>query len=328
MSLLNKMLADLETRGVTGAERADPTAGLRPAAVPVTTRAWLYPSVALLTAGALALGWWWQASGHRPEPLAAPARPAAPAVAVVVPQARPLRIPRRSVPRPVPARGQSAPVAPRPVVAVSTGPQLKQQTVLRDQAVQKVLLPPSPAHQARVRYREALGALRVGRPGLAMRDLRQALVDDPDAGAARLLLATLEVRGGSTAQAAADLKAGLARAPGSAPLLEMLAQLRLKSAGPAAALALLQAHARAAAHHPTYLALQAALEEQLGVTSAAALDYRRALALAPDQGRYWAGLGMAIQATDPTAARVAFRKALQDPNLQPTLRSYCTHAIQ
>ena len=336
MSLLNKMLADLETRGVTpGPSLA--TAGLQATHAQARVPVWRY-LLALLVLAAGAGAWW----HHRAHTLAAASRssatvavPTVAAPAVMPPPTRAAQVLARPIPHKPPLSARVRRVLPmvpvaRPVsgpvsVRGTRKPSTKHPSIESPGPVdvRKVVLPPSPAEQAQALYRQAVGSLRDGRPGLTMRLLRQALVADPSQAAPRLLLATLELQAGQTAPAQVDLLEGIRRQPHSAALLEMLAHLRLQTRGPAAALAVLQPHTKAAAGHPTYLAMQAALEEQLGFTQAAVHDYRLALGLAPTRGSYWAGLAIALQGSAPAAAHQAFEKALLDPHLAPALRSYC-----
>lgn len=330
MSLLNKMLLDLEARqrrdgGVVPDETLTEThpaamsshRGLAAAVLLVAT---------LLIAALLYLG-------LRPDsesrsvahaPVVAPATPAAHMAAPPVPPEAALAkapvlkalpsspapaTPERSSLVPEPA-AHRAPLVSRPVMVVSR------------RGVRKVLLPLTPHEQARHDYLTAAMALERGQTRVAIRALRSSLALNPADTQVRELLAGLELQRGDTANAKVLLKQGIAISPGYVRFAELLANTYLREGHAPQALALLVAHRAQAMGNARYLSFLAALEERAGFPARAARDYRAALALAPGDAASWAGLGIALQVSHPGAARRAYRRALSNPGLSLPLAHY------
>ncbi|MHB1527945.1 MAG: tetratricopeptide repeat protein [Acidiferrobacteraceae bacterium] len=354
MSLLNKMLLDLETRQRTGGEvgSEDALSDTRPALVPARHRLVLVGAlIVILVLAALAYRAF-KAGSPSPRivapaatgvlPRIAPPRPVAPPLQAVVPRVPVATLP--AAPRPTVAAAvappvllkHQAPVRKTPVRKKSVvSPQPSHTRTLRDSGsmtagrtgISKVVLPLTPGEQARHDYSVAAAALESGQTQAAITALRSGLALDPGGVRTRELLAGLELQRGRNSVAERLLTQGLVVSPKYVHFAELLANLYVRSGHLPKALALLEAHRAQALGNAGYLAFLAALEERAGQSRAAAADYHAALALAPDDGTSWAGLAIAVQTSDPGAARRAYRHALSDPKLPPALAHYVRNEL-
>ena len=338
MSLINKMLQDLDARG-TPDGRGD-AAGIRsvPERERGVPRALVFGGAAGLTAAAIALGWvYWK-------------RPPVPPVLVSVastPVAAPLPVPV-SVPAPVAAPAPApAPVAPEPVLQAgeTVAPAKVHAAEMRRitqqparPAVAPVVKTPAPAASERILggkqitpqqrvendYRRALGQLQDGRVSEALAGLQQTLQLDPRHQGARETLVRLLLEAQRPDEAARQLQLSLALDPKQPAQAMMLARLQLdKANGGAAALDTLMRSLPHAADNGDYRAFLAAVLQREQRYREAAEHYQLALQTAPDNSVWWMGLGIALQADNhPAQARQAFERAKGLQTLSPQLQAF------
>ena len=345
MSLINKMLQDLDARG-TPDGRGD-AAGIRsvPERERGVSRALVFGGAAGLTAAAIALGWvYWK-------------RPPVPPVLVSVantalPVAAPLPVPV-SVPAPAaapvaaPLPVATAPVAPEPVLpaAEAVAPAKLRAAEMRRitdkparPAVAPVLKMPAPAASERILdgkqvtpqqrvendYRRALGLLQDGRVSEALAGLQQTLQLDPRHQGARETLVRLLLEAQRPDDAARQLQLSLALDPKQPAQAMMLARLQLdKANGGAAALDTLMRSLPYAADNGEYHAFLAAVLQREQRYREASEHYQLALQAAPDNSVWWMGLGIALQADNhPAQARQAFERAKGLQTLSPQLQAF------
>ena len=343
MSLINKMLQDLDARG-TPDGRGD-AAGIR--SVPErergqgVSRALVFGGAAGLTAAAIALGWvYWK-------------RPPVPPVLVSVastPVAAPLPVPApapAAAPVAVPAPVATAPVAPEPVLQAgeTVAPAKVHAAEMRRitqqparPAVAPVVKTPAPAASERIldgkqitpqqrvenEYRRALGQLQDGRVSEALAGLQQTLQLDPRHQGARETLVRLLLEAQRPDEAARQLQLSLALDPKQPAQAMMLARLQLdKANGGAAALDTLMRSLPHAADNGDYRAFLAAVLQREQRYREAAEQYQLALQTAPDNSVWWMGLGIALQADNhPAQARQAFERAKGLQTLSPQLQAF------
>lgn len=345
MSLINKMLQDLDARG-TPDGRGD-AAGIRsvPERERGVSRALVFGGAAGLTAAAIALGWvYWK-------------RPAVPPVLVSVantplPVAAPLPVPV-SVPAPAaapvaaPAPVATAPLAPEPVLQAGEAvapakPRAAEMRRIAQQparpAVAPVVKTPAPAASERILggkqvtpqqrvendYRRALGQLQDGRVSEALAGLQQTLQLDPRHQGARETLVRLLLEAQRPDEAARQLQLSLALDPKQPAQAMMLARLQLdKANGGAAALDTLMRSLPYAADNGDYRAFLAGVLQREQRYREAAEHYQLALQTAPDNSVWWMGLGIALQADNhPAQARQAFERAKGLQTLSPQLQAF------
>lgn len=338
MSLINKMLQDLDARG-TPDGRGD-AAGIRsvPERERGLPRALVFGGAAGLTAAAIALGWVYLK------------RPPVPPVLV--------NVAGTSVPAPVPAAVAPVPVvvaAAVPVVAVEAEPVFEaEETVapakVRNADMRRITEQPAkpaavpvvktaaPAASERIidgkqvtaqqrvenEYRRALAQLQDGRVSDAMLALQQTLQLDPRHQGARETLVRLLLEAQRPDEAARQLQLSLALDPKQPAQAMMLARLQLdKTNGGAAALDTLMRSLPYAADSGEYHAFLAGVLQREQRYREASEHYQQALQTAPDNSVWWMGLGIALQADNhPAQARQAYERAKGLQTLSPQLQAF------
>jgi MSHA biogenesis protein MshN len=344
VSLINKMLQDLEARAPSSSRAGDPAylfKDLR-ATRSHSRRANALRLAILLVAVLLfvAVAYWPTLSEWLFEPAAAPAPLAAP---VAVP---PMTAPAPLPAEPAPVTAEAPPAPPKPVAPAvrvppkapvanapprPVSPPAKQPTPIVAESsetvaaasIEKKLKPLSAAEQAETAYREAATAMQQGRASDAEARLRAALTAQPGHTKARELLAGILLQTGRGAEARQTLQQGLAAAPASPALAQLLARLYVQDGQDAAALALLESARASATKDADYLALLAAVYQRSARHADAIKAYGDALSLRPREGRWWLGLGVSQEAVnDFTAAADAYQKAITTGTLDPKLLAY------
>jgi MSHA biogenesis protein MshN len=339
MSLINKMLQDLDARG-TPDGRGD-AAGVRsvPERERGVSRALVFGGAAGLTAAAIALGWVYLKRPPVPPvlvsvastPVLVPVAAPAPAPAVVAPAPAPAVAaepePVFQAEEAVPAPSKARPAELRRVVEKAAKP-----------AAAPVVKTPAPAASERIidgkqvtpqqrvenEYRRALAQLQEGRVSDAMLALQQTLQLDPRHQGARETLVRLLLEAQRPDEAARQLQLSLALDPKQPAQAMMLARLQLdKANGGAAALDTLMRSLPHASDSGEYHAFLAGVLQREQRYREAAEHYQLALQTAPDNGVWWMGLGIALQADNhPAQARQAFERAKGLQTLSPQLQAF------
>jgi MSHA biogenesis protein MshN len=193
----------------------------------------------------------------------------------------------------------------------------------------KTAHPPTPAERADTAYANGMKALHAGNTEKAENDFRAALKADATAYGAREALAALLRRQGHTHQAMHVFTTGMKADPNHRELFTRLyARLLVADNQIDRALSVLRANPPAAAKAPERYAFLAALEERQGDHKSAISDYLKALKVRPDEGRWWAGLGVAYeQSRVPKKALAAFQRARHTGGLNLTLATYVNQRI-
>ncbi|WP_219116013.1 tetratricopeptide repeat protein [Janthinobacterium sp. UMAB-56] len=333
MSLINKMLQDLDARG-TPDGRGD-AAGIRsvPERERGVARALLFGGAAGMLAVAIALGWvYWKRPPVLVSVASAPVLAAAPAPAPVVAAApvmaaaaapEPVFQAEEAVPAPARARPaelrriteKPARHAPAPVVKTAV-----------PAASERILDGKQVTAQQRVEnaYRRALAQLQDGRVSDAMLALQQTLQLDPRHQGARETLVRLLLEAQRPDEAARQLQLSLALDPKQPAQAMMLARLQLDQAnGGAAALDTLLRSLPYASDNGEYHAFLAGVLQREQRYREASEYYQSALQAAPDNSVWWMGLGIAWQADKhPAQARQAFERAKGLQTLSPQLQAF------
>ncbi|UXI01587.1 tetratricopeptide repeat protein [Photobacterium sp. TY1-4] len=162
---------------------------------------------------------------------------------------------------------------------------------------------------SRVAYQRAEQALKSGDSRKAIRHLREAVQYQPDWILARQKLAALQYGRGESRQAMATLQDGLALDADQPDLRLTLAKLLVNESQPQAALNVLSQLPEAGRHE--YLAMRGALAQQLDQPELAMTSYQRLVDEQPYDGRWWMGLGIALERNQtPARARDAYQQAL------------------
>jgi MSHA biogenesis protein MshN len=341
MSLINRMLQDLDRRGATDARAPLLPEGVRVVGGPDTARRrpkWLLVALAgLVLAGALA----WGLAGrlHRAAPAAGPgqadsAQPGIelrPSMRVELPPEAPRAAPAEHAHALHVLRGEHSPAAPRPQadpapVPVADGGKVKfAEAAPAGEAPMKRV---SPGQQAEFLYQKALSLLQQGRVTEAQDSLKDALVVDSVHAAARRLLAGLLVEAKRYAEAEQVLAESLRLGVEEADSAMALARLRVERGDVGGGLDLLQKHLFQGAGIASYQAFLATLLQRQGQHHQAAEHFRAALRLSPGNGPWLAGMGVSLDADGrPTEALDAFRSARSAGNLSPELAAFVDQRI-
>ncbi|MBB5368633.1 MULTISPECIES: lipopolysaccharide assembly protein LapB [unclassified Janthinobacterium] len=333
MSLINKMLQDLDARG-TPDGRGD-AGGIRsvPEREHGLPRALVFGGAAGLTAVAIALGWVYLKRPSVPPmlvnvaSLAAPAPAPAPApVVAVVPT--PVTVPEPVAPVAVP---EPAPVKDRPeeLRRITAKPAKSAVAPLIKVAVpaaisEKIIEGKQVTPQQRVEneYRRALGYLQDGRVAEAMAGLQHTLQLDPRHQGARETLIRLLLEAQRPDDAVRQLQLSLGLDPKQPAQAMMLARLQLDK-NASAALDTLMRSLPYAADNGEYRAFLAGVLQRQQRYHDAAEQYELALQGAPDNSVWWMGLGIALQADNhPDQARQAYERAKGLQTLSPQLQAF------
>lgn len=360
MSLVNKMLRDLDARRVGDSDRAAFPAAVTPLAAHQeprrgVPRLWL--GTVLVAAGLGAAAWYgMQQMPATPSVAEAPAAlpvPAAPAVAPTVApsvtsaaelaRAAGAALPSLRladhlsvVPGPEPQRKvvATAPKAPErsadpapprtPVVALPKVP-----TAPAEGRIDKQTRLPSAAERAEIEYRRGVLAQRQGRGDDAAGSYMAALEVQPEHAAARQTLAALLIEAKRFDEAEELLRKGTELAPVRLASTLALARLKVERNGAPAALELLLKNSASGESSPEYQGFAGALLNRAGRASEAVERYQAATRLAPNEGRWWAGLGIALDAAGKSAeAREAYQKARALPGLPADLAHHVEQRLR
>lgn len=176
-------------------------------------------------------------------------------------------------------------------------------------------------------YREGVRFMQQGRPAQADRALRTALTHDPKHLAARELLAGLQLEQGRALDARKILEQGLAQVPEHVPFAQLLARLYVDQGAEQNAVAVLEKVRPYGSDQPEYLAFLATLYQRAGRHADAVEAYRQALALRPQEGRWWLGLAISLEAQkNLPAASEAYQRAKMGV-LDPKLARYAEQRL-
>jgi MSHA biogenesis protein MshN len=338
MSLINKMLQDLDARGGAPGAGADPLL-VKPVARPHSK---LVPYVALGVGFVtlLAIGGWfgWRevikqraaapvVVAKGPIPLApvppgmvrvTPPQPVAvtPSVPEAVVETAP--VPIAAPARPVRRAVRSAPVATAapPSATVDTD------------AVTRAA--PGGQRSGEAGYRRALADLQDGRIVDAVAALEGALQTDPRHDAARQTLVGLLVEAGRRDDAMRHLQLGLGLDARQPALAMLLARLQLEQPGSgAAAIDTLVRTLPYASGNGDYQAFLAGVLQRQGRNREAVEQYQAALAATPGNAVWLMGLGISLQAEKrQTEALVAFQQAAASGTLAADLQAFVERKVQ
>lgn len=179
----------------------------------------------------------------------------------------------------------------------------------------------SPKLMAENTYRRGLVALQEGRINAALTDFERALEIDPRNEAARQTYISLLLENKRNDEAVRQLRLALGIDPRQPGLAMILARLQLEKGGPA--LQTLLTTLPYAGSNPEYHAFLAGVLQREQRHAEAAQHYRDALQLTPQNGIWWMGLGISLQADNhPAEAREAYRRARAANGLSAELQAF------
>lgn len=368
MSLINKMLRDLDARKAGEGARARLPTAVTPLAARVGRKNNL-PWLAMAAGGLFALAAWvWndlqapaEIPAAVPQQLSASASAASampPPTELVAPQTTDTQAP--PAPKAAVSPRSSAPSNPPPMSSTDQqGLALRKETALRtppassgpsasglftssrdappaqpppiaaDARIEKKLRLPTPAERAETAYRRGLLSQQQGQAEDALGSYRIALTEQTEHVAARQALAALLIGMRRFDEAEEVLSQGLVLAPTALPSALALARLKVERGAAPAALDLLLDHALAGERSAEYQGFLATLLNRAGRRSEAIERYQAATRLAPNEARWWAGLGMALEAEGKNAAaRDAYTQARALPGLPDDLAQHIEQRLR
>ena len=213
------------------------------------------------------------------------------------------------------------PVAPQPA---STQPAVSDVSGL-----DKQVRPLTPQQRAENDYRRAAAMAEQGRAAEATALLEHVLQEVPMHIGARQTLIALLLRAGQQDEAMRRAKEGLdidMRQPG---LAMILARLQVEKGAQQTAIATLQNSLPHAADQPDYRAFLAALLQRAGRQKEAVEQYLLAVRAVPQNGIWWMGLGISLQADGRMEeARQAFSRSRETSSLSPELRAFVEQKLK
>lgn len=233
-----------------------------------------------------------------PEPILVPdpppVTPAAAPSAVVKPK------PELAKPAPAPREIKPAPLSPPPAEA----------------QIDKRSKDGRANDQAENEYNKGVQAVRRGDHAAALLSLQRALELDPTHAKARQAVLSVLVGGKQWDAARQVAQTGLALDPTQSGLAMILARLQFEQGDTAAALDTLTRHAAHATGNADYQGLFAYLLQKQQRPAEAAQRFQAALALRPNEGRWWFGLGLTLESAGRGGeAKEAYAKAREVGNL-------------
>jgi MSHA biogenesis protein MshN len=185
----------------------------------------------------------------------------------------------------------------------------------------------SGSQRAEGEYRRALASLQDGRMTETVAALEQALKLDPGHDAARQTLVGLLIEAKRPAEAMRHLQAGLALDARQPALAMLLARLQIEGGG--SGIETLTRTLPYAGNLADYHAFLAGALEREQRHREAAEQYQAALRIAPANGVWWMGLGMALQADKRNAeALEAFQRARASGALSAELQVFVDRRLQ
>lgn len=219
------------------------------------------------------------------------------------------------------ARKSEPKPAPVMVSSVGTGQGV-------DAVMDKQVKPFSPNEKAESEYRLAADLLQKGRMADAEKHLKLALSADAAHTPSRELLTGLMLQQGHWREAQELLEQGIDAVPAHYPFAQLLARVHVEHGADHKALAVMEASRRAGAENPEYVAFLAALYQRVGKHAEAVKTYSEAVKLNPQEGRWWLGMGISLEAVqDRNAAGAAYERAIQSGVLDDKLLQYARQRL-
>jgi MSHA biogenesis protein MshN len=338
MSIINQMLRDLDARQASANERAGLPPGLRTLPPEQVSRpqAWLLLAAGLLVGVLIAWFFVGQQTSTAVTQQPGPAEPTAPPVAQqpVSPAPAPAPVPETPalVPAPKPASVPAPAVAPaiKPAApAVAAPVETPAKVVVPSPALAapmgEIQIDKQPKggmarDQAETEYRRGMQAAGSGDSAAALPALRRALEIDPRHAKARQALLAVLASSRQWDEVKQVARGGLALDPAQSGWAVILARLQHEQGDTEGAVKTLEVHAAHAARDADYQGLFAFLLQKSQRHGEAAQRYQAALELRPGEGRWWYGLGLALEAAGRgDEAKVAFGRARDSGNLSADL---------
>jgi MSHA biogenesis protein MshN len=347
MSFINQMLRDLDARAAGKQDRSGLPPRLRPLPPPTPPRLQPWHLLALgIGVGALSAGIAiYLLLTAKPAP--PPAPPVLPPVVIAPPAMPPAEPPvptdsgemkistllaqtqtpaeAGTLPPPPAAKPPSASAAAKPPGAIKPAPPVppaapSAQAASPDAQIDKRPKGGQGREMAEAEYRKGMQEVQRGDNAAALAPFQRALEFDPAFARARQALLSVLVGARQWAEAQQAAQRGLALDPAQTGWAMILARLQLEQGDAAGAVATLEKHAAYAHADADYQGLFAYLLQKQQRPAEAAEHFRAAVGLRPGEGRWWFGLGLALEGAGRGGeAKEAYAKARAAGNLPADL---------
>lgn len=180
---------------------------------------------------------------------------------------------------------------------------------------------PTPEQKDTLVVQEALRLIANNQPTAAYAALEKHLLDNPYAHQSRETYAKFLMNQGDARSANALVESGLGLAPNHSGFKKVKARLLIAEGNIQAAVGLLESRAPQVANDLEYHEILASAQLAGRDFNGAALSYRSLVQQDQTQGKWWYGFAAAQDALgNTTAARQAYSRALEKPNLSTNLR--------
>jgi tetratricopeptide (TPR) repeat protein len=209
-------------------------------------------------------------------------------------------------------------VAPAPSLKIAAG-----NTSAITPTIPVTIKKPVAANYAEQEYVKAQALIASGRNTDAINVLTNILIQFPQYNQAREMLAKLFLGSGLQLEAKKLINEGLKIQPDYLPFVELKARILMDEGKLNEAITLLEKSAPPLAENEEYHAFIAALYERQGQSGLAANLYKQLATLQPSNGKWWLGLGVALEAMgNHEQAQEAYANADNSAGLTPELKAY------
>ena len=189
--------------------------------------------------------------------------------------------------------------------------------------IERVKRPRSSRERAQLAFHKGVDLVRRGQLIEAETPLRSALSLDPDLTEAREVLAALLIRSQRSAEAETLLKTGLERNSSAYSLARIYGRLLVERGEQETAIDILETSLPEPVMDPEFYGLLAALYQRTEQHGKATEAYRRVLAVAPERGAWWTGLGISLERLQRSVeAQQAYRRARGTAGMGSQLLSF------